>query len=353
MNAKMKLPIAIATLTTLVNGHAASNGTTNHCIATWRLQEEVRESTIIPAFEAKNPGITVTYSPSDSSEAYYDEIPELLSNGTACDVIVARPFDFSLGLFNEGYLEDVTDMAVLDNFADVAKTAWQTDDASKTFAIPMASVITGLICNKDAFEALAIDVPKTQDDFYAALDKLKEDGTFVPLALGGTGDLANASGSEKGFMNLGPNYWKGEEGRLALIDGSEKLTDEQWIEPWRVLLQLVPYTGDKGMSQTNEEATDLFVSGKSAVYLVGSLELHDLEQGVNETFSMGVFQPPVPTAGDHCYIQDHIDMAMSMNAASPNKEEARTFLEWIGSEEFSALCMQMLFLDASPYPNSK
>ena len=91
------------------------------------------------------------------------------------------------------------------------------------------------------------------------------------------------------------------------------------------------------MSQTNEEATDLFVSGKSAVYLVGSLELHDLEQGVNETFSMGVFQPPVPTAGDHCYIQDHIDMAMSMNAASPNKEEARTFLEWIGSEEFSAL----------------
>ena len=115
MNAKMKLPIAIAALTTLVNGHAASNGTTNHCIATWRLQEEVRESTIIPAFEAKNPGITVTYSPSDSSEAYYDEIPELLSNGTACDVIVARPFDFSLGLFNEGYLEDVTDMAVLDN----------------------------------------------------------------------------------------------------------------------------------------------------------------------------------------------------------------------------------------------
>ena len=97
-----------------------------------------------------------------------------------------------------------------------------------------------------------------------------------------------------------------------------------------MLLQLVPYTGDKGMSQTNEEATDLFVSGKSAVYLVGSLELHDLEQGVNETFSMGVFQPPVPTAGYHCYIQDHIDMAMYMNAASPNKEAARTFLDWIG-----------------------
>ena len=191
----------------------------------------------------------------------------------------------------------------------------------------MASVITGLIYNKDAFEALAIDVPKTQDDFYAALDKLKEDGTCVPLALGLTGDLANEYGSKKGFMNFGPNYWKGEEGRLALIDGSEKLTDEQWIEPWRVLLQLVPYTGDKGMSQTNEEAMELFMSGKAAVYLVGSWELHYLEQGVNGTFSMGVFQPPVHTSGDQCY----------MNAASPNKGAFRTFLDWIGSEEFSAL----------------
>jgi raffinose/stachyose/melibiose transport system substrate-binding protein len=201
----------------------------------------------------------------------------------------------------------------------------------------MASVITGFIFNENAFNALAIEVPKTQDDFYAALDKLKEDGTFIPLAMGGTGDYAHLSNSEKGFMNVGPNYWNGEEGRLALLDGSQKLTDEQWVEPWRQVLQWMPYAGDNGMNLTQEEAMDLFMSGAAAVYPVGSWELQVLEEGVNGAFPMGVFKPPVPVEGDQCYIQDHIDMAMAINAASPHKEAAQTFLEWVGSEEFNIL----------------
>lgn len=174
------LPLAIAALTTLVNVNGqATNGTTttNLCIASWRGEsegdKEVWDETLIPAFEAKHPSIKVTFNPSESN-LYYTELPERLANGTACDLITARPFDTSLELFNGGYLEDVTDMTVLDNFSDVAKTAWQTDNGSKTFAIPMASVITGFVYNKDAFDALAIDVPKTQDEFYAALDKLNE-----------------------------------------------------------------------------------------------------------------------------------------------------------------------------------
>ena len=255
----MKLPLAIAALTTLVNGQVTNGTTTNLCIASWRFQDqEVWDDKLIPAFEAKHPGIAVTFAPSDSSLAYYTELPERLANGTACDLITARPFDTSLELFNGGYLEDVTDMTVLDNFSDVAKTAWQTDDGSKTtFAIPLASVITGFIYNKDAFDALAIDVPKTQDKFYAALDKLKEDGTYVPLAMGGTGDLAVAFSSEKGYMNIGPNFWKGEEGRRALLDDSEKLMDTNWVDPWLQLLQWVLYTGDNGMSQTQKEAMEI------------------------------------------------------------------------------------------------
>ena len=58
---------------------------------------------------------------------------------------------------------------------------------------------------------------------------------------------------------------------------------------------------------------------------------------MNGTFSMGVFKPPVPAEGDHCSIQDHIDMVIAMDAAAPSKEAARTFLDWVGSEEFTAL----------------
>jgi raffinose/stachyose/melibiose transport system substrate-binding protein len=335
----MKLSITVAALTASVaNGQidTTDGATTAICIESWRAPDQgAWDTVLLPAFEAKHPNIQVTFAPIDKD--HQNELSKKLADGTACDLIVVRPFDVSLELFNKGHLEDVTDMAALDNFSEVAKTAWQTNDGLVTFAIPMASVITGFIFNENAFNALAIEVPKTQDDFYAALDKLKEDGTFIPLAMGGTGDYAHLSNSEKGFMNVGPNYWNGEEGRLALLDGSQKLTDEQWVEPWRQVLQWVPYAGDNGMNLTQEEAMDLFMSGAAAVYPVGSWELQVLEEGVNGAFPMGVFKPPVPVEGDQCYIQDHIDMAMAINAASPHKEAAQTFLEWVGSEEFNIL----------------
>ena len=86
----------------------------------------------------------------------------------------------------------------------------------------MASVIHGFIYNKDAFDKLGIDVPTTEDEFFAALDKIKADGTYIPLAMG-TKDHWEAA--TMGYQNIGPNYWKGEEGRLALIKGEQKLTD--------------------------------------------------------------------------------------------------------------------------------
>ena len=52
---------------------------------------------------------------------------------------------------------------------------------------------------------------------------------------------------------------------------------------------------------------------------------------------MGAFKPPVRNAGDECYISDHTDIAMGMNAATPNAEAARTFLDWMGTPEFASI----------------
>ena len=110
----------------------------------------------------------------------------------------------------------------MENFSDVAKAAWTTDDGKTTFCVPMASVIHGFIYNKDAFDKLGLTAPTTEDEFFAVLDKIKADGTYIPLAMG-TNDQWEAA--TMGYQNIGPNYWKGEEGRMALIEGKQKLTD--------------------------------------------------------------------------------------------------------------------------------
>jgi len=52
---------------------------------------------------------------------------------------------------------------------------------------------------------------------------------------------------------------------------------------------------------------------------------------------MGAFPPPVPKAGDHCYVSDHVDIAFGMNAKTRNPEAAKTFLTWVASPEFAQL----------------
>jgi raffinose/stachyose/melibiose transport system substrate-binding protein len=320
--------------TSLVAGGAAFAQDVTLSIESWRNDDlTIWQETIIPAFEAAHPDINVEFNPSAPAE-YNAVLNSKLEAGSAGDLITCRPFDASLQLFQDGQLADLTDLDAMANFSDVAKSGWSTDDGSQTFCVPMASVIHGFIYNATAFEELGLEEPTTVEEFYAVLDAIAEDGTYIPMAMG-TNDQWEAA--TMGFQNIGPNYWKGEEGRLALIEGTQKLTDEAWVEPFRELAKWGPYLGDGFEAQTYPDSQNLFTLGRAAVYPAGSWEIAPFRSQIQDAFEMGAFPPPVPNEGDTCYISDHVDIALGLNAASPNAEAARTFLNWVGSPEFAAL----------------
>jgi raffinose/stachyose/melibiose transport system substrate-binding protein len=299
-------------------------------IESWRNDDlTIWQEKLIPAFEAKNPGIKVKFAPTAPTE-YNAALNAKLDAGSAGDLVTCRPFDVSLELYNKKHLADLTGLAGMENFSPVAKSAWTTDDGSATFCVPMASVIHGFIYNKDAFDKLGIAIPTTEAEFFAALDKIKADGTYIPMAMG-TKDLWEAA--TMGYQNIGPTYWKGEEGRAALIKGEQKLTDEPWVEPFRVLAKWKDYLGDGFEAQTYPDSQNLFTLGRAAIYPAGSWEI-----GLFNTqaqFKMGGFPPPVKAAGDTCYISDHTDIGVGLNAKSAHPEEAKTFLSWVASPEFA------------------
>ncbi|MBC7140759.1 MAG: carbohydrate ABC transporter substrate-binding protein, partial [Rhodobacteraceae bacterium] len=301
-------------------------------IESWRNDDlTIWQGTIIPAFEAAHPGIKVQFTPSAPAE-YNAVLNSRLDAGSAGDLITCRPFDASLALYEGGKLADLSGLAAMANFSDVAKSAWQTDDGAATFCVPMASVIHGFIYNKAAFAELGIEVPATEAEFFAVLDKIKADGTYIPMAMG-TSDQWEAA--TMGYNNIGPNSWKGEEGRLALIRGTQKLTDEPWVAPYRQLAKWKDYLGDGFEAQTYPDSQNLFTLGRAAIYPAGSWEISGFN--AQAEFEMGAFAPPVAAAGDECYISDHTDIAIGLNAASAHSEEARQFLEWVGSAEFATL----------------
>jgi len=310
----------------------ADVGPASLVIESWRNDDlAIWQDVIIPAFNAHYPNIEVVFAPTAPAE-YNAALNAKLEGGSAGDLITCRPFDASLALYDAGYLSSLNDLAGMENFSSVAKSAWITDDNSDVFCVPMASVIHGFIYNADAFAELGLEEPATEDEFFTALDAIQADGTYVPLAMG-TNDQWEAS--TMGYQNIGPNYWGGEEGRLGLISGDAKLTDAEHVAVYETLAKWAAYMPDGYQAQTYPDSQNMFTLGLAAIYPSGSWEIGLFNAQAD--FAMGAFLPPVKAAGDTCYISDHTDIALGMNPATESPEAAKVFLEWMTSAEFAEL----------------
>jgi raffinose/stachyose/melibiose transport system substrate-binding protein len=332
-----KLPILFLLLVFVV-GVAQAQGTTL-TIESWRNDDlAIWQDVIIPAFNAHYPDIEVIFSPTAPAE-YNAVLAAKLEGGTAGDLITCRPFDHSLGLFQAGNLVSLNDLPGLEHFGDVARSAWITDDGSDVFCVPMASVIHGFLYNTAIFEELGLSEPATEEEFLALLQTIKDNGQYAPLVMGTADTWESAT---MGYQNIGPNYWNGEEGRLALIEGTAKLNEDGFLAALEELAKWTPFLPDGYQAMTYPDAQNFFTLGQGAIYPAGSWDIGTFNPMVEGVFEMGAFRPPAPEGQETCYISDHVDIALGINSASPNQEAARTFLEWMTTQEFAELYTNQL-----------
>jgi raffinose/stachyose/melibiose transport system substrate-binding protein len=298
-------------------------------IESWRVDDKTLwEKVLIPAFEKNHPGIEVKFAPTAPTE-YDSSLAARLAGGTAGDLIACRPFDVSLSLYKKGHLEKLDGKAGMQNFPATATVAWQTDDGKDTFCMPVASVIHGFLYNKKIFKKLNLQPPKTVDEFFALLEALKRAGV-TPLALG-TADQWESS--QMVYTNIGPNFWRGEEGRKALIAGKAKLTDAPFVDALQFEQRMGAFLGRGASAQTYGDSQNQFALGRAAIYPSGSWDISYFSQ--TPGLELGAFAPPVPKAGDACFISDHMDIGIGINKKSRNKDDAFKFLAWVGSQEFA------------------
>ena len=302
-------------------------------IESWRNDDiTIWRQIIIPTVNAAHPEIAVRFQP--TAPAYYNAaLNAERDGGAAGDLITCRPFDASLQLFSHGHLVALTDLEELGSRPETATAAWSTDGGAATFCMPMASVIHGFMYNKDVFVELGLEVPKTAEEFFAVLDALEAEGSYLPMAMG-TADQWEAA--TMGYATIGPTYWRGQEGRLALIAGEAKLTDLAYVAPYHTLAGSADYLPSGFEAQSYPDSQNHFTLGRAAIYPIGFWEISPFQR--DSFFEMGAFEPPVANADDPCFFSDHVDISSGINAASANQEDARTFLQWAGSAEFAELC---------------
>ncbi|SFU35088.1 ABC transporter substrate-binding protein [Pseudoduganella namucuonensis] len=317
-------------LLTLLSATAARASTL--VLESWRVDDQaVWDTVLIPAFERKHPGITVRFAATAPTE-YDSGVAGRLAAGTAGDLISCRPFDAALPLYRKGHLDKLNGKSGMQYFDAAALMAWQTDDGKDTFCMPVASVIHGFFYNKKIFARLKLQPPATEAEFFAVLDAVRKHGGYAPLALG-TAEQWEAS--QTVFTNIGPSYWRGEEGRRALVAGKAKFTDPPFVAAFEFEERLAGYLGANAATQTYADSQAQFAQGRAAVYPAGSWDIAWFNRAPG--LELGVFAPPVRRAGQACQVSEHMDIGIGVNRKSKNKEAAYRLLAWLGSQEFADL----------------
>jgi len=301
-------------------------------IESWRNDDLKTWNTIlIPAFEKLHPDIKVTFAPSAPTD-YNALLQTKLKGGSAGDIIACRPFDNSLELYKAKYLTSLNDLAGLKNFSTVAKTAWSTDDGKTTFCVPTAAVIHGFLYNKGIFTELGLSVPKTEAQFLDTLKKIKANGKYAPLVIGTKDQWESAT---MGFQNIGPTLWGAEKGRTGLIAGTAQYNKGGFLAAFQALARWQPYLVGGYQALAYPDSQNYFGQGRGAIYPAGSWDIATF-RGMNPKLELGAFQP-YTFPGKKCTISDHPDIGFGLNAASPNKEAARVFLDWLATDQFAEL----------------
>jgi len=300
-------------------------------IESWRVDDKALwENVLLPAFARHHPDVTVKFAPT-APTGYDAALGARLARGAAGDLIACRPFDASLALYQGGHLERLDGKPGLQNFERSSLVAWQTDDGKDTFCMPVASVIHGFFYNKDIFRRHDLQPPLTVDDFFRVLDVLKKAGV-TPVALG---TAEQWESSQIVYTNIGPNFWRGEEGRKALIAGRAKFTDQPFVDALDFMARMKRYLPAGAEKQTYAASQARFASGGAAIYPAGSWDIAHFSR--TPGLALGVFPPPLPSDRAACHISDHMDLGLGVNRNSKNKEDAYKFMAWVGSQEFADL----------------
>lgn len=314
-------------------GNNSAQGKVQLVVESWRNDDlKIWRNTIIPAFTKKHPDIEIVFSPNPPTE-YNAVLDAKLKAGTAGDLIACRPFDKSLDVFNTGQIVALNDLPGIENFSKFALAAWSTDDGKTSFAVPMASVIHGFLYNKAIFKELGLSVPKTEEEFLAILDKIKKSGKYIPLVMGTKDQWESAT---MGYQNIGPTLWDGETGRKGLIDGTAQYNKGGFLATFEALAKWKPYLPPGYQALAYPDSQNLFAQGRGAIYPAGSWDIGVFRQ-MNPKLELGAFKPYAFNGKTEVVVDDHPDIALGLNAASKNKEAARTFLAWVATPEFAEL----------------
>jgi multiple sugar transport system substrate-binding protein len=292
----------------------------------------------IAAFEAANPGIKVTYTPTPSA-TYPARILSALASNAAPDVFFVQSLDYR-GFVDRGLLLEITarfDTGYsLDDFIASSRTIMTVN--GKVYGISSCSVSPVIYYNKDIFDKYGVPYPSsdpaqawTIDEFRDIAKKLTRDGIYGCYGLETTQThIINSQILSGGGSIFNADYSK------STINSPQTKKVLQAIKSIRVDDKAAPAAST--LENAGMNAYQMLQTGKVAMLLDGTWALQQLS-----TLGFPVGIAPLPSYGKTLTTgQAHLH-AISKTTKHP--EEAWKFLTFLSGMEYQGqLCREGLWL---------
>lgn len=200
------------------------------------------------------------------------------------------------------------------------------------YGIPTVINANGILYNKKVFEAAGItELPKTPDEFIAALEKIKASTDAVPF-------YTNYAAG----WPLGGQY----ESQMLCIAGNSDWqntlahTDAPWSDgqPYYVMSKLLYDIANKGLIEEDPTTSDWEASkvmigrGEIATMLLGSWSIIQMQEQADDPNDIGYMPFPYTNADGNMYSAAGGDYSIGINVNSENKAAARAWVDWFINE---------------------
>lgn len=305
--------------------------------SSWRTDDVEQMNRINALFTKTHPNIIICYQPVETI-LYNKTTLDNLAKGAGADIFFLRSYDLGRELYNGGYLYNLTNIIPnLTSYSPVPLKAWTTENGV-TYGVPSVGVTEGVYYNKSIFAKYNIQEPTNWDDFILACEKLRLGGETVIAQ----GAYDNWTLYEVVFCGLGANFYGGEVARQALMAGTMKLTDANFIKAFKMVESLKKYLPTGFATLDYEDARELFGTGKAAIFIGGSWELSVFEGLGSNSSKIGWFAPPVAKTGDKLQYCFNVDAGIGINKNTEYLDDAIEYIKWVSGSEYANAFMNEL-----------
>lgn len=342
--------VAAAMVVSAIAGTAISalpaSASTEISFWSWRTEDKAFYDGQIKKFQAKNPGITVKFTPYLNTE-YNAIVSTALTAGKGPDIIQMRPYGGMSNLTDAGNFLALTskDVPALGKLAPGILAGAQGYKDKKQYGYPYAISAMGIFYNPDMLaKANVRALPTNWSQLMSAFKKVKAAGM---LPLGNAG--GNGPALEQLHATVGPTFYGGTDFFDDLVSGKKSFTDPAYVESLKAVKDLAEYMPPSFEGIDYNTARALFANGKAAFYIGGNYELGYF-RSLNPALKAAWMPSVAKATGAKRFVSTWADGAYAVNAKTAEKAASIKFLNFLASREFGqALVDEIAFISTAPF----